>query len=263
MKKYNIVVIPSIIPKDKTLDKFGGWEWMDYSKKAWKFWCDKNGYELVIYDKPSIVDTSKYRITVQRWFDIFNFLDAKNIKYDQICMVDASYIPKWDCPDFFELTDNKFSVTADLDNLKWIYESIQGFKKVFGDYELDVFKYFNAGFVVFNKSHRLVFEKFKQFYLENSDELLEIQFNLRRGTDQTPLNYFMYMNDIDINFLPMKYRVSHLPRKDLLQYNWQLNEDKTPFFIKYGCVWGFSGFDKAKRDDLMEQTWDLIKHNYE
>ena len=109
---------------------------------------DKNGYELVIYDEPSIEDTMKYRITVQRWFDIFSFLDTKNIKYDQICMVDASYIPKWDCPDFFELTDNKFSVTTDLDNLKWVYESIQGFKKVFSDYELDIFKYFNAGFVV-------------------------------------------------------------------------------------------------------------------
>ena len=181
VKKYNIVVIPSIIPKDKTLDKFGGWEWMDYSKKAWKFWCDKNGYELVIYDKPSIVDTSKYRITVQRWFDIFNFLDAKNIKYDQICMVDASYIPKWDCPDFFELTDNKFSVTADLDNLKWIYESIQGFKKVFGDYELDVFKYFNAGFVVFNKSHRLVFEKFKQSMDNGYTDLLPIDWQIDLG----------------------------------------------------------------------------------
>ena len=53
----NIVVIPMIIPKDKNLDKFGGWTWMEYSKKAWQFWCDKNGYELVIYDEPSIVYT--------------------------------------------------------------------------------------------------------------------------------------------------------------------------------------------------------------
>ena len=63
-----------IVPKDKKLDKFGGWEWMEYSKKAWQFWCDENGYELVIYNEPSIEDTMKYRITVQRWFDIFDFL---------------------------------------------------------------------------------------------------------------------------------------------------------------------------------------------
>ena len=97
----NIVVITMIIPKDKNLDKFGGWKWMEYSKKAWQFWCDKNGYELVIYDEPSIEDTMKYRITVQRWFDIFDFLDRRNIKYDQIAMVDACSIPKWNCPDFF------------------------------------------------------------------------------------------------------------------------------------------------------------------
>ena len=59
----NIVVIPMIIPKDKKLDKFGGWEWMDYSKKAWQFWCDKNGHELIIWDEPQEEDTVKYRVT--------------------------------------------------------------------------------------------------------------------------------------------------------------------------------------------------------
>ena len=67
---------------------------------------------------------------------------------------------------------------------------------------------------------------------------------------------------IDINFLPIEYRMSHLPRKDLLHYNWQLDEDKTPHFIKYGKVWFFSGFDKATRNNLMEQTWEAVKDNY-
>ena len=103
----NVIVIPMIIPKDKDLHKFGGWEWMKYSQKAWKYWCKKYGYELVIYDSPKIEDTSKFRITVQRWFDIFDFLDNKNIEYEQVAMVDACSIPKWDCPDFFKLTKNK------------------------------------------------------------------------------------------------------------------------------------------------------------
>ena len=67
---------------------------------------------------------------------------------------------------------------------------------------------------------------------------------------------------IDINFLPIESRMSHLPRKDLLHYNWQLDEDKTPHFIKYGKVWFFSGFDKATRNNLMEQTWEAVKDNY-
>ena len=46
-------------------------------------------------------------------------------------------------------------------------------------------------------------------------------------------------------------------------YNWQLNEDKTPFFIKYGYVCVFGGFDKRARDKIVKQTWDLIGHKYE
>ena len=41
-------------------------------------------------------------------------------------MVDACSIPKWNCPDFFKLTDNKFTVGLENDNLRWIYESVQG-----------------------------------------------------------------------------------------------------------------------------------------
>ena len=32
---------------------------MDISKNAWKYWCKKNGYELVIYDKCSREDLFK------------------------------------------------------------------------------------------------------------------------------------------------------------------------------------------------------------
>ena len=102
-----------------------------------------------------------------------------------------------------------------------------------------------------------------EIYLDNADYFNHMQSTLRRGTDQTPFNYVISMNDIDVKFLPMEYRVSHLSRKELLGYNWQLNEDRTPFFIKYGYIWGFSGFDKTQRNKLMREIWDLIKHNYE
>ena len=45
-------------------------------------------------------------------------------------------------------------------------------------------------------------------------------------------------------------------------YNWQLNEDKTPFFIKYTNHWKFSGMAKNLRLALMKTTWNLIKENY-
>jgi len=128
---------------------------------------------------------------------------------------------------------------------------------------LDINKYFCSSFVIFNKSHRELFMKFKDKYMKNADEFIGLQKTVRRGTCQTPLNYVVQMSDIDVNFLPIPYRLSHLPRKDLLSYNWQLDEDKTPFFIKYGYVWFFSGFDKRVRNELMDQTWDIVKGNYE
>ncbi len=259
----NVVFIPMVVPKDTKLNKFGGWGWMDYTKKAWQYWCDKHGYELVIYDVPSIEDTFKFRITVQRWFDLFDFLDKKQIKFDQVALIDASTFPRWDCPDFFKLTNNKLTVGLENDNLGWVYESVKGYKNIFEGYNLDINKYFNTGFVILNNSHRNLLLKFKEKYLSNADEFVNLQKTVNRGTCQTPLNYVTQMNNVEINYLPNPFRMSHLPRKELLTYNNQLNEDKTLFFIKYGYIWVFSGFDKRTRNNLMTQVWDIIKHNYE
>jgi hypothetical protein len=262
----NIVVIPMVIPDEKKLDKFGGWGWMEYAKTSWEYWCNKNGYKLVIYDSPSIEDTYSFRVTVQRFFDIFDFLKEKNIEYDQIAMIDACIIPRWDCPDFFKLTNNKFTAGLDNENLGWVYKSIKGYQHMFDGYELDINKYFCSGFIIFNKFHKHIFEKFKSKYLANSDEFIKLQTKtVKKGTCQTPLNYTVQMNNIEVNFLPPPYRVSHLYRKNLAMpftYNNQLNEDKTLFFIKYCYIWQFSGFDKTIRNELMSEVWKLIKENY-
>ena len=67
--------------------------------------------------------------------------------------------------------------------------------------------------------------------------------------------------------MPVTWKLTHLHRKEMLGHNWQLDgsehEDKTPFFIKYGYIWVFSGFDKTLRDNLTKETWDIVKHNYE
>ena len=263
MKENNVVVIPAAIPEDKKLDKYGGWEWMEISIKSWKYWCEKNGYQFVVYDKPSYSNFKRYRITWQRFFDIFDFLDEKNIEYDKILLTDACTMPKWDCPDFFKLTGDNFTAIREMDNLRWVYESIQGYKSFFDNFELDITRYINAGFVIFNKSHKEFFESFKNLYMENIDTLVELQDEIvKRGTDQTAFNYWLQMNEIHVDSLPIPYSVSHLHRKDFLSYNWQLEEDRIPFFIKYCYVWMFSGFDKTQRDSLMKQTWDLVKDNY-
>ena len=87
---------------------------------------------------------------------------------------------------------------------------------------------------------------------------------VKKGTDQTPLNYFIQINNMDVNTsIPWIYNVTHPHRKQLFSHNWQLDEDKTPFFIKYGYIWFYSGFPaRGERYNLMKQTWDAVKGMY-
>ena len=265
--KKPIVVIPAVI-NHAIGNKYGGWGWMEYSKKAWKYWCDKNGYELVIYDKCKISDLVKYRVTVQRWFDIHDFLEERGVEYSKVLMVDACSIPHWDCPDFFKLTGDNMCGMNDLDNLGWVYESVEGYKHMFDNFNFDITKYMNSGWVIFNKSHKKLFKQFEKYYLENFDEFYKLQTEtVKRGTCQTPLNYFIQMNDVKVDFLPQTFRLSHLHRRESLRHNWQMDgseyEDRTPWFVKYGHIWVFSGCGKEHRNQLMEQTWNMIGHKYE
>ena len=77
------------------------------------------------------------------------------------------------------------------------------------------------------------------------------------------MNYWLQKNDIEIKIdLPIAFKLTHLHRKEMFSYNWQLNEDKTPFFLKYGYNWIFNGIPKHDRTQIMKQVWNHIKHNY-
>ena len=252
-------------------EKYGGFDWMDYAIKSWTHWCRGNNAELVIYDNPS-VDIDDIRITWQRWFDVFDFIESKGINYDKIFMNDANSIIRWDSPDFLtEHCTDTINGWRDSDNLAWIYDSVMGYKKFFNDFNFDISKYVNSN-IIFNKNHKDFFLKFEKLYRDNTDKLIELQDNIvKKGTDQTPLNYFLQMNNMKINYLPMQFNVTHPHRKQFIMgsetehffsYNWQLNEDKTPFFIKYTNHWKFSGMAKNLRLALMKTTWNLIKENY-
>ena len=122
----------------------------------------------------------------------------------------------------------------------------------------------DCGFQIFTKNHLPFLTKLKEFYFNNNDKVLELQSKVGRGTDQPVYNYLLQREDIDFRFeLPNSYNINHMLRFNWLQHNWQLKEDPTPFFAKYGYLWKYSGFDRKQRNPLMQQTWGLIKENYE
>ena len=245
-------------------EKYGGWEWMDISRKTWEYWCKKHDVIFFPFEKPIDDDLVNYRINWQKSIYCFDLLDEAGIDYDQIFLADATCMVKWDMPNIFELTDNKFTAWRETDNLNWVYDSVKGYEEFFS-YKLNKHDYFSSGVIIFNKSHKDIFLDFKDLYLNNTEEFVELQDKIvRKGTEQTPLNYWVQKNNVELNLdLPFSYKLTHIHRKDMFKHNWQLNEDMTPFFIKYGNIWVFNGIPKNQRTEVMSQTWGLVKDNYD
>ena len=245
--------------------KFGGYEWMDISKATWKSWCERNDCILYVYDKPSQVKMGmEYRVTWQRWFDVFDKLEEAGIDYDKVFVVDSTSMVRWDCPNFFDLCDDRITAWRDMANLNWIYHSVQGYKDMFDDFELDISKYINCGSVIINESHKEFLNQVKEFYDINKNKLILKQDTLvKKGTDQTPFNYLLQKNNIDVNIdLPRAFNVNHLQRGDWLSHNWQDGNDTTPFFLKYIYIWRATGIPKNQRTSFMLPVWDMTKHLY-
>jgi len=261
--KKNVVWWPAVV-NETHMSKYGGYDYFQYSKNTWEYWCERNDCLFVPFTEPVEEDLFRYRINWQKAIFLFDELERRNIEYDQIALVDSSFMIRHDAPNFFEMTDRRLTAWRDMDNMRWIYESIQGYKDIFNGFELDMSKYVNSGFMIFNEEHKELFQGFKQFYLDNTDKLIKLQDEtIKKGTEQTPMNYWLQTNDVDINIdLPLPFKLTHLQRKELFNHNWQLKEDTTPFFIKYGYNYSFNGIPKDNRTNIMKQTWDLIKDNY-
>lgn len=245
-------------------EKYGGWEWMDISRKTWEYWCKKHDVIFFPFEKPINNDLVNYRINWQKSIYCFDLLDEAGIDYDQIFLVDATCMAKWDMPNVFELTEHKFTAWRESDNLNWVYQSIKGYEDFFC-HDLNKHDYFSSGVIIFNKSHKDIFLEFKDLYLDNVDEFVELQDKIvRKGTEQTPLNYWLQMNHVEMNLdLPFSFKLTHIHRKDMFKHSWQLKEDTTPFFIKYGYNWVFNGIPKNQRTEVMSQVWKLTQNNYD
>lgn len=262
MKKKNVIYWIGVKNPIHS-DKYGNFDYFDYSKNTWKHFCKKYDCEFVEFDTPVKEDLIEYRVNWQKILFVFDELDRKGIAYDQIALVDSTCMVRWDCPNFFELTDHKFVGWRDLDNMRWIKESIDGYQDLF-NIELDGTKYINSGFIIFNDLHRNLINQFRDFYETNKEILIQKQDQtVKKGTEQTPLNYWLQKNGIEVKTdLPLPFKLTHLHRKQLFNYNWQLNEDKTLFFIKYGYNWIFNGIPKDQRSQVMKQIWDMVKQYY-
>lgn len=266
MKKHVLfwIAIKSSDPHLK--EKHGDFKYLDISRLSWEWWCKKNDVVFFPYEVTGHEDTNKHKATWQRWFDVFDQVEAAGIDYDKIALIDGSTIVRWDCPNFFDMTDDRLTAFRSLENLRWITESADGYKDLFGGFDFDLKKYVSCGFQIFNSSHKEFLQKLKEFYFERYDDIMKLQNEkVRRGTDQPVYNYMLQVNNIEVNTsLPPSLMLNHLYRFDWFSHNWQLNVDQTPFFLKYGHIYFYSGFpNRGDRFKLMSDTWNAIKGFYQ
>lgn len=231
---------------------FNNSDYSQYCINSWQAWCNKNDLDFFIIDQHD----SRYKYPVWNKDLIFEYVEDK---YDKIIYVDSDTMVKWDAPNPFDLYDNEFCTAIDRSSLRWILNSIDSYQQFFPDTKLNLDTYFNSGVCMFTKEHKPIFDKLIEFYERHSAELDRIS---GVGKVQTVLNFMLEQENVERKILPPTWNLFSIHKKNMFRHNWQLNEDMTPFFIKYSYIWHFTGFPIEDRTKIMKQVWEQYKQYY-
>ena len=229
-------------------------DYMEWSLKTWKWWAKKHNVELFILDEP-LCDTELMRPTWQRWY-VYDILEANDINYNRVALIDIDTMVHWLCPNIFELSNGNYTAVRDDLSIEWTYNSLMGYKKFFSGVDLEWTDYVNNGMLVLPKDNGKEFcDKLKESNEKNGEELRDMQHNtLKKGTDQTPVNYLakqFFGNDI--TYLSKKFNMTHM---------YKTHAFVDGIFTKCSYIWHFNGLPREERNGLMKQTWDFIRQYY-
>lgn len=190
-----------------------------YGIKSWKHWCDKNNAELVVCDQ-LLFPLEELKINFHRYY-AFDVLDHNEIEYDQILLTDADCIIHPDTPNFFELSEGKYTVTRAVGDVDWMIRGIENYSKyLFEGKTFDFcYRYFNAGFQVVNKKHKYLWDDMMKFYFERKEQIQWLQKTYGNGIDQVLVNMMVNLNlkDEEMKFLPYEFCAVDLHRLEILQ----------------------------------------------
>ena len=160
----NIVFIPNINLGNSRNTPY------HYSIKSWQKWSKQYDDVKVIEWDEAIMDFNKFKITLQRYW-VHDILKHNKIEYEQVLVVDADTIIHPNCPNFFELTDGKFSTSFCNGDFEWVNRSIKGYSQKFfdTDYLMMASDFFQTGFVILNKDHEEFLNYVIDFYWKNQN----------------------------------------------------------------------------------------------
>lgn len=226
-------------------------DYAQYSLKTWEYWCKKNNCDLKVLTEDRL--KTKYPIWNKE------LVCEYGQGYDKIGIVDSDTMIRWDTPNIFDFIEDKFYGVNDLCDLNWLFSSIEQRQKFFPDVKLDINKYLNAGVLFFPSKYLDFFEKFLTFVLTHEDEINSIDGG---GKEQTLLNFFLQKEQVEVELLDPSWNLLSIHKKNMFQHNWQLNQNKTPYFIDYAYIWHMTGFPIEDRVQVMKSTWEFIQNQY-
>lgn len=250
----NIIFIPAVISNNgesKLRNNPIVKDIFEISIDTWKKFADKYDCKVVVLDSP-FMDTNITSMAWQRYYAM-DLLDESNIEYDQVLIVDADTIVHPNCPNFFEMTSHKYTGIYECISYDWVIKSVECYRNyLFNDFNFNVWNYINGGFQIFNKSHKKFLDKFKQFYIENKELIFNIESNIKLGTDQTPINFFLQKEMVDMTILPYEFNMTGLYIAEGLV-------EHLPF-IDLGYVYHFNGIPNNPESVIfwMEKTYNKI-----
>lgn len=249
--KKNIIFTISLPANDPHLNDYQEW-----SLKTWDHYCKRHDCKLVTLTEP-LMDVELMRPTWQRWH-VYDLLESSGIEPNQVMMADLDTMVRWDCPDLFELSQNKYSGVKDDLSIEWIFNSINGYKEYFPGIELEWDSYINNGILILpSDTGRDFCNDVISFYRTNQVSLRDKQHrSLKKGTDQTPVNYLALKRygQSGLNYLSKKFNLTHIYKTDAFIDD---------IFIKCSYIWHFNGIPREQRNQFMKFTWEKIKHHYE
>lgn len=248
----NCIVMIAIADKNSVHDHS---QYFNITSECWKKYCEKRNIDfLIVKDFSSDVKHSK-------WNKHFVF-DHISKNYEKIGMVDFDTMPNWNCPNPFDQYVDEFCGVIDNSSLYWINNSLTFYKQSFPEINIDInlSEYINSGVLFFTKDHNYIFESMKSFYFLNKEKI--DNWNIpNTGRDQTVLNLILKKLNVKKKYLPYSWNTTSMIKKGMFFHNDKLN-DLTPFFIKYGNIWHFTGFSIEERSSIINQIWTQFKHLY-
>ena len=223
----------------------------EYSINSWRKWCDKNDCQLFVLDEyifePDYLRPNWYKLYV------FDLLESSGIEYDQILVADCDTVVHPDCPNFFELSENKFCAVHNDGSYDWVCRSYENYSKhLFEGFEFSIWEYFNSGFLIMNKNHKQFYQDIIKFYFENRDLIVNLQDTFGVGTDQPVINFFVHKENVELKLLPYRFNMQDMFRKEIL------HDDM--LFTKIGWVYHFNAIPNNVDSEL---TTHWMKKTYE